>query len=352
GMRYAFTTSVVGVVCSIIFSVSTSIVHGAARSTLSDFYAAMHNEAGVLTVDPLNQIAIYQQEQTAQIQAIAADITGAMTARMAAVLEETMEPVRQTLDSFCRYTTRQQTQALDTVLSRFLDRMDEQLHGQFKNLAACIHETVEWQKQTRENTENMLLSFERISRDILEVQKASDSVLGKFEAYVDKLNSVQGLSDQAYQRVASNVGQMEIVASQQITTLQSIAKLQGELSRAISEQRAATEEQTRSIAATLGAIEQDLRSSADTLRGSGEALVESHKAFVSGVNEDLEKTYNAFFADIGETTRQLDRLVRDVHLTIERLPDVLDASANLFADQGEKLTAAVKELRQTVEDRQ
>jgi len=352
GMRYAFTTSVVGVVCSIIFSVSTSIVHGAARSTLSDFYAAMHNEAGVLTVDPLNQIAIYQQEQTAQIQAIAADITGAMTARMAAVLEETMEPVRQTLDSFCRYTTRQQTQALDTVLSRFLDRMDEQLHGQFKNLAACIHETVEWQRQTRENTENMLLSFERISRDILEVQKASDSILGKFEAYVDKLSSVQGLSDQAYQRVVSNVGQMEIVASQQITTLQSIAKLQGELTRAISEQRTATEEHTRSIAATLGAIEQDLRSSADTLRGSGEALVESHKAFVSGVNEDLEKTYNAFFADIGETTRQLDRLVRDVHLTIERLPDVLDASANLFADQGEKLTAAVKELRQTVEDRQ
>ncbi|MDO4741460.1 MAG: MotA/TolQ/ExbB proton channel family protein [Eubacteriales bacterium] len=350
GMKYAFTTSVVGVVCSILFTVCTSVVNGAARNTLSDFYAAMHNNAGVLTVDPLNQIAIYQQEQTAQIQAIAADITGAMTQRMADVLQNTVEPVRQTLDSFCRYTTRQQTQALDTVLSRFLDRMDESLHGQFKNLSVCIHETVDWQRKTQQNVEEMLGSFERATRDVAEIQRATDGILSRFEEYISKLSAAQGLSEEAYQRIASNVGQMEIVSSQQTATLQAIAKLQGELSRAVAEQRAATEEQTRSIAGTLGAIEQDLKLSADTLRGSGEALVESHKAFVSGVNEDLEKTYNAFFADIGETTRQLDRLVHDVQLTIERLPDVLDAASNLFADQGDRLTGAIKELRQTIDE--
>lgn len=350
GMKYAFTTSVVGVVCSIVFTVCTSIVNGAARSTLSDFYAAMHNNAGVLTVDPLNQIAIYQQEQTAQIQAIAADITGAMTKRMAGVLENTVEPLRQTLESFCRYTTRQQTQALDTVLSRFLDRMDEQMHGQFKNLASCIHETVEWQRRTQENVDGMMNSLERVTRDVIEIQKATDNILGKFEGYVDKLGAAQGLTEEAYQRIASNVGQMEIVSSQQTASLQAIAKLQGEITRALNEQRSATEEQTRSIAKTFEKIEEDLKSSADTLRGSGEALVESHKAFVSGVNEDLEKTYNAFFADIGETTRQLDRLVRDVQMSMERLPSVLDASANLYTEQNAKLTEAVRELGRTIEE--
>jgi len=351
GMKYAFTTSVVGVVCSIVFTVATSIVNGAARSTLSDFYAAMHNDAGVLTVDPLNQIAIYQQEQTAQIQAIAADITGAMTKRMASVLEGAVEPLRQSLDSFCRYTTRQQTQALDTVLSRFLDRMDEELHGQFKNLSVCIRETVQWQKKTQESADGMMAALERVTRDVIEIQKATDSILTRFDGYIDKLNSAQGLSEEAYQRIASNVGQMEILSSQQTAALQSVGKLQVEFTRAIAQQRTATEEQARSIADTLGAIEKDLKSSADTLRGSGEALVESHKAFVSGVNEDLEKTYNAFFADIGETTRRLDRLVHDVHLTVERLPDVFDAASNLYADQGEKLAGTIKELKETMAEK-
>lgn len=352
GMKYAFTTSIVGVVCSILFTVSTGIVNGAAKSTLSDFYAAMHNDAGVLTVDPLNQIAIYQQEQTAQIQAIADDITGAMTKRFAAAMEKAAEPMRKTLEEFCRYTTREQTQALDTVLSRFLDRMDESLHGQFGSLAACIQETVQWQKSTQQHMDAMAASMERVSRNVLQIQKAVDDIMSRFEGYVGKLEAAQGLSEEAYQRISANVEHMEIVSSQLSAALQSIAKLQGEVTKAMAQQRDATQEQTRSIAATLSKIEEDLRTSAGELRGSGEALVESHKAFVSGVNEDLEKTYNAFFADIGETTRQLDRLVRDVQMTMERLPVVLDAAGTLYADQGDRLTAAVRELKETVEKAQ
>ena len=184
----------------------------------------------------------------------------------------------------------------------------------------------------------------------LTVDKPMDVFGGAWEGYVDKLGAAQGLTEEAYQRIASNVGQMEIVSSQQTASLQAIAKLQGEITRALNEQRSATEEQTRSIAKTFEKIEEDLKSSADTLRGSGEALVESHKAFVSGVKEDLEKTYNAFIADIGEPTRQLDRLVRDVQMSMERLPSVLDASANLYTEQNAKLTEAVRELGRTIEE--
>lgn len=351
GMRYAFTTSVVGVVCSILFTVCTSVVNGAARSTLSDFYAAMHNNAGVLTVDPLNQIAIYQQEQTAQIQAIAADITGAMTKRMASVLESTVEPMRQSLDMFCRYNTRQQTQALDTVLTHFLNRMDDSLHGQFRSLAACIQETVEWQKKTQANVDGIMSSVERVTRDSIEIQRATDAILKKFEGYVDKINSAQSLSEQAYQRIASNVEQMEIVSSQQTAAMQSISKSLVEVTKALGDQRIVTEEQLRSIVGTIEKVEEDLQKTSTALRESGQALVESHKAFVSGVNEDLEKTYNAFFADIGETTRKLDGLVHDVQDSMEKLPGVLEASANIYADQNERLTDAVRELRGTMERR-
>ena len=64
GMRYAFTTSIVGVVLSVSFNLMTRMANGAAVHALDSFYAAMSRYAGVLSVDPLTQVAIYQQEHT------------------------------------------------------------------------------------------------------------------------------------------------------------------------------------------------------------------------------------------------------------------------------------------------
>ena len=86
GMRYAFMTSIVGVVGSITFTLITRFVCGSAEHTLQDFYGAMSRYAGVLSVDPMTQIAIYQQEQTALIQTMAQDLNGSFTDRMEEVI--------------------------------------------------------------------------------------------------------------------------------------------------------------------------------------------------------------------------------------------------------------------------
>ena len=63
GMRYAFVTSIFGVVGSILFTLITRAVYGSTEHTLRSFYGAMSRYAGVLSVDPLTQVAIYQQSR-------------------------------------------------------------------------------------------------------------------------------------------------------------------------------------------------------------------------------------------------------------------------------------------------
>ena len=70
GMRYAFMTSIVGVVGSVAFTLITRAVYGSTEHELRYFYGAMSRYAGVLSVDPMTQVAIYQQEQTALIHQI------------------------------------------------------------------------------------------------------------------------------------------------------------------------------------------------------------------------------------------------------------------------------------------
>ena len=68
GMKYAFMTSIFGVVGSVLFTLLTRAVYGSTQHAIKDFYGALSHSAGVISVDPLTQVAIYQQEQTALIQ--------------------------------------------------------------------------------------------------------------------------------------------------------------------------------------------------------------------------------------------------------------------------------------------
>ena len=79
GMRYAFMTSLFGVVGSVGFTLITRAVQSSTEHTLRAFYSAMSRHAGVLSVDPMTQVAIYQQEQTAMIRKMSQDLDGKLS---------------------------------------------------------------------------------------------------------------------------------------------------------------------------------------------------------------------------------------------------------------------------------
>ena len=343
GMRYAFTTSIAGVVCSILFTVSTGIVNGSARSALSDFYAAIHNDAGILTVDPLNQIAIYQQEQTAQVRAMSAELTD----KLAAAVGNAMQPLAESLDRFCGYATDRQAEALGDIVSRFVSSMDASLHGQFRNLASVMNDTLQRQKTLEDDLNRVLIQLDRSARDTSELQKVSQSSLAGFQRYISQLNDAQAAAERAASKTATAIDFVDSVTRQQSTLLTSIGEMQSNILKSVSDQRSASEKVTEKISA----LEKDLSASSLALRESSQALTDSHKAFVAGVNEDLEKTYDAFFSDIGETTRRLEQLVEDVRETLSMLPETVESVSDMFAEQGDRMVEAVRELGNIIDDR-
>ncbi len=113
-MRYAFMTSIVGVIFSVSFTIISRFVNGSASRAIVNFYGAMSRNAGVLSVDPLTQVAIYQQEQTALIQTMAKDLNGQFTVNMANAIREAVEPVNDSLTKFVTVNTQEQMRFLDT----------------------------------------------------------------------------------------------------------------------------------------------------------------------------------------------------------------------------------------------
>lgn len=350
GMQYAFTTSIVGVIASITATLLIRMVNGSAHRTLNNFYAALDKHAGVQSVDPMTQIAIYQQEQTALIQRLTDDITGPMTDRLSAAIDKSILPIRRSIEEFMNYTTRDQLRGVDMLVQRFMQAMNETLNGQFQKLSSIIESTTNNQTQLQQNLSSTVTALSSMSGDLIQVQKLSEDMFTKFDSYMDKINGSYQMVDEGYARIAANVEHLEIIARQQNGYLQSVGKLQTEIVRSMDNFQTSSEAFMKNFESSIGEVHGSLADVAAGIKKSGDSLEASHKKLIGGVNKDIDRTYNTFFENVNKATEQLNWTVTDVQQNIQKLPELLDGTSQLYAQQADRLTDALRQMQASLDE--
>lgn len=353
GMRFAFMTSVVGVVGSISFTLITRYVNGSAARAITQFYGAMSRHAGVLSVDPMTQIAIYQQEQTALIQTMADSLGGAFTGRITAAIAEATEPLQDTLTKFVAVTTQEQMRFLDAVVTRFVSHMDKALGGQFANLADAIDDTVRNQERMISAVEGHLNSITRTSLDLNRFEQQAAGMLEKLESFILRLNAAQKQSDDAYQRVAGNFEQMQLVSRQQAEYLKSVSAMQNAAADALAPLRDGSNAMERA-AATLTATGDSLialRTSfdADTAKAS-DRLYDAHRQALGDAQAEVAATLDALGAFLREYTARVDDATGAIADTVSRIPDAAIAASEVFAEEIDRMNASLNRAQRAIDD--
>ena len=209
GMRYAFTTSIFGVVGSVLFTLITRAVYGSSEHTLKAFYGAMSRHAGVLSVDPMTQIAIYQQEQTALIQTMAKDLNGTFTENMAAAVHDAIDPLNQSFKNFVNVSTKEQMRFMDAVMQRFADRLDETMRGRLQRFGEVLDETSRQQQESCVVVRASLAGAKNALEDLQKMQALSRETLAGMSEYVRRLNESSLQTNDTLQRMSGAVEQME-----------------------------------------------------------------------------------------------------------------------------------------------
>lgn len=357
GMRYAFTTSIVGVVASLTFQLVQRWVQNSTRRALTVFQDAMRTEAHVVTVDPITQITIYQQEQTAQIQAIAEEITQHMADKLGKTLDMALSPMRESLDNFILATTQEQLRGVDAIVRRFVERMDEALNGQFQNLAAVMEETCRWHQDTQETVRSTIEGLNRVSRDIVQVQQLSESLIVKFDGYISRLGAAQQQVDEGFGVVASNVKNMELVARQQANYIAQISQMQADFMREVNSFQTRMDSFTKSYVEntnlSTGALQKvaaELKQSGDGMKKSGDSLVASHQAFAKGVNEELQHAFGMFDANMEDIIKQLSYVISNMKESLADVPQTMGEASAQYADQMAQLIQYMKETQRMLDE--
>ncbi len=350
GMRYAFSTSIVGVVLSVTFSLLVRLMQGSTRKTLKRFYDAMQQQAHMVTVDPITQITIYQQEQTAMIHELAKDITGSMTDRIGAAIEMALQPLQQSLDNFITVSSREQVRGVDAIVNKFIDNMDAALNGRFQQLSDTIAETCRWHKDTQEMVEATINGLNRVSRDIVQIQQMSESLVVKFDGYISRLGAAQQSVEDGFGAAADNVKSMEMVARQQANYIAQIGQMQTDFMREVNSFQTRMDAFTKAYVENTNISTNALHKVSEELKASGEDLLTAHKAFSKSVNGDLQHAFGMFDANMQDIIDKLTGLISAISDSVKDMPAIMNDTANAYADQMRQLTRTIEHAQRLLDE--
>ena len=342
GMRYAFMTSIFGVIGSIGFNLLTKGVNGSTEHTLRDFYGAMSRHAGVLSVDPMTQVAIYQQEQTALIRKMVDTLEHGVADSVAAAVE----PLNQSMRSFVSVATKDQMRFLDAVVGRFVDRMDDVLGGQMKRFARALDETTRYQEGALENVKSSLSDTTLMLDSIRQVTRICDDMVRSNASYIENLRASQKQSEEAFGRVASAVEQMELVSRQQTSYLKTVSAMQAEITRSVEQMTAAV----RSFAEDNADCTADMAKSADEIRAAGAHLEQIHRSCVDAINTELKTTLDAYQDYVNRFGQHLDHVTGSIAESLNNLPHAVEDVSNQFLDQMDRLTETIEQADRRLND--
>ena len=352
-MRYAFMTSIIGVIASVSFSLITRFVHGSASRAITNFYGAMSRYAGVLSVDPLTQVAIYQQEQTALIQTMAKDLNGQFTQRMAGAIKEAVAPINDSLTRFVTVNTQEQMRFLDTVVTRFVSHMDQALGNQFHDLSNVIDRTVRNQEKLLNAVEVHVSGISRSAVDLARLEKSSAEMLERLDGYMNRVAAAQKAVDDAYMRVSGNFEQMQLVSRQQADYLRDVSNMENTLTEAM--------EYVRNVSETMknaaGALENacagisGMKAQLDSAtENSAKQLEISHKKAVEDINDELARSFNALADYMRQYNERIDETTQSIANSVGGLPAAVERSCSELLDQVDRMGAALNRAQRAMDD--
>lgn len=364
GMKYAFTTSIFGVVGSVLFTLITRAVYGSTEHALRSFYGAMSRYAGVVSVDPLTQMAIYQQEQTALIQTMARDLNGSFTQTMAKTIQEAVEPINQNLKSFMTVTSREQMKFLDAVVMRYVDRMDAALEGQFRELGRTLEAVNRSQREAGEITRATLSEAEGVANGLGDVQTMITTMAGQIRevaratkdmqnattSYLEELQKSTRQAEDGYVRISNTVEQMNLVTGQQTNYLKSVSAMQAEVTRAVESMNATVAGFTSRFAAENAAASQAMQKASGELRTVAGHLENVQKQTSEAMQDELRTTLDAYRDYVNQFTQRVDYLASSISDALSRLPRAVGETSDQFLDQMEQLTRVLEQAQRALGD--
>ncbi len=329
GMTLAFWTSIVGILSSLIWNQIDKNILVKVRRNLHQVRNKLFEITGSKTTeDLLAKIESYQMEQTLALNNMGSDfaqilqdvLVPSIESGFSKAIDESLSPLLERIENivvnFSEKISENQTDGLERIVENFIGSMNQSMSGQFENLSKTIEELCEWQKQTKEDLDILIIEMKRASSDQMIINQQTDRIISNISQYSDKLISGSEklyVQVNAFEKIANHVSEVIIIN-------QNVFNDVNEKSKVIED---TTQKSVKNISEIADKLQLVWSTSREQLDSSSKIFNDSSQEFRESLQSGLISTFESFDTNISQFVGHFNGNIENIKDTVFDLSKIV-----------------------------
>lgn len=335
GIAFAFNTSIVGMLASLVFSIVNRSAVGRAQSAIDEFVSTFYANAVAQPADASTQMLATQREQADAMERFARELGGRMGGEIQRAIASAMSPVQQTMEDFIGAATRAQIDGLDYIVARFIDRMNQSLDGELKRLGKALSDAADGQEGAQANLRSTVATVAGLTQHIESLHGVTEQVIAKFTEYIGTMNG-------AYDRIGTTQNEAESLLEEiadtslrQTNYLAALQEYQAKLQASFQDYTVWTDKYVGGLDQHTAAQGVTLERIAGEMRESAELMAGAYSGFTESIQLGLANALGLFNENMQTLIRQVNGTLGDVQKMMGALQETVGRAEKAISSQGE-----------------
>lgn len=344
GMTFAFSTSIVGVACSLVFNVLNRMALGSATSAIDEFQEAF---ADLVMQRPLDENVLMicqQRDRDAMLRRISGDMAAKVSQGVQDAVERTLVPVTQQMNQFIMGQTQSQVEGIANISQQFVGQMNRVLGNQLLQLGETLSAVNQSQTVNYDALQRTMASADQLMGNMTHIQNVTERILSRFDGYISSVEESQRNNDAFLSHGAQVLSGMLSASDEQSQLIEKLRSQQREL---LKDMRDYADWSGRVLNAVQNQSK-DAQNISQEMRKSAEVLSGSYSSFVQNIGSGLNKSVGLFDENIGSILNVLNEKLNALRKAAA-LENTAQADGNLVTEIS-KLQRAMTDIGVQLEE--
>ena len=333
GMKAAFVTSLAGISCSLVFSMTNRIIQGNSYRAIDQFILIFSENTEHKALDMDYQIVLQGNDRNQMLSSVTTGLSNTISGVVHDVVSEAVTPVTEAMEQYMRAATEQQTESLQATVASFVKRMGDTFGNEFATLGKTITEINREMGISEKTLRQSTVAAEQIQEQTLRLKATTDEMVQSYDIF---LKSVQIRSAEDEKFASASLMALDALkqsADEQGVLLQKMDTAQQELNSAIHAYQQVSTRWAEQAANAQQTAATDLAGAGETIRMAGEKLAVSYEKFVSSTSSSLNSTLRTFSDSMMTLTALINQKTAESEIreasTVDQLGEIQRLLARL-----------------------
>ena len=294
GMKAAFVTSLAGISCSLIFSMTNRTIQGNSYRAIDQFILVFSENTEHKALDIDYQIVLQSNDRNRMLSSVTTGLSNTISGMVHEVVSEAVTPVTKAMEQYMRAAAERQTESLQATVASFVKKMGKAFGNEFEAIGKTITEINRQTEISEKTLKQSAKAAEQIREQTIQLKTMTDEMVQSYDLF---LKSVQIRSAEDEQFASASLTALDALkqsAEEQGALLRKMDTAQQDLSNAIQAYQQVSARWAEQAVNAQQAAATDLAGAGETIRMAGEKLAVSYEKFVSSTSGSLNGTLRTF----------------------------------------------------------